>query len=182
MKLRQILQSNYELECVLCSVSDATYCKDCFLPWNPEWKSGIDSEAAGGAGLRLDDPENFVCFQCVAEGEFGLAAKEQLTEDQRGHLAKVEALAEKLGGFPGVELLSALTIPFATKSTKERPASETAAPLPAFARSAVGGQSGSPRAWFEHVRAADAAEERLPNPPDSAFIDPFPANPQPPVG
>ena len=104
----RILQGRYDLECVLCNVSEASRCKDCFLPWNPEWRSRMDSEVFDGyrPASRLDNGETFLCYQCVAEKEYGLDIEHQLTEDQKKQLTKVAGLAEELGVWPGVQVLS----------------------------------------------------------------------------
>ena len=107
----RILQGHYDLQCILCNASEASRCKDCFLPWIPEWRSRMDSEAFAryrplGAASWLDNGETFLCYQCVAEKECQLDVEDQLAEDQKQHLTKVVGLAEELGRFPGVQLLS----------------------------------------------------------------------------
>ena len=104
----RILQGHYDLQCILCNASEASRCKDCFLPWNPEWRSRMDSEVFDGyrPASRLDNSETFLCYQCVAEKEYGLDIEDRLTEDQKKQLTKVVGLAEELGVWPGVQVLS----------------------------------------------------------------------------
>ena len=59
---------------------------------------------------QLHSPDQFVCFQCVSEEEYGLRVRKQLSAQQQEQLAAVERRAEQQGGFPGAEIVQMATI------------------------------------------------------------------------
>ena len=98
--------------CILCAYTEfESLCKDCYVPWLPAWKQtliGVPEYML--RDNQLDNPGQFVCLQCISDEEYGLSARQQLSEEQAEQLDAIELRAEQLGGFPGVEIVEASII------------------------------------------------------------------------
>ena len=97
--------------CILCGHTECeSLCKDCYVPWLPEWTQTMNLPPYLLRDSQLHSRGQFVCLQCVSEEEYGLSARQQLSEEQAEQLDAIELRAEQLGGFPGVEIVEASTI------------------------------------------------------------------------
>ena len=98
--------------CILCAYTEfESLCKDCYVPWLPEWtQTMMNLPPYLLRDSQLHSRGQFVCLQCVSEEEYGLSARQQLSEEQAEQLDAIEFRAEQQGGFPRVEIVSATTL------------------------------------------------------------------------
>jgi len=103
-------------QCVLCAVTDETYCDACFLPWKPQWKRNMNlaqyTRCNSPTVLQLDSIRQLLCYHCIADNQYDLEITNFLSRCQRDQLVRVERQAVETGGFPPPVLLrtSVLTI------------------------------------------------------------------------
>ena len=91
--------------CILCHYTECeSLCKDCYVPWLPEWTQTMNLPPYLLRDSQLHSRGQFVCLQCVSEEEYGLSARQQLSQEQEEQLDAIEFRAEQQGCFPGVEI------------------------------------------------------------------------------
>jgi len=91
--------------CVLCAVTDETYCDACFLPWIPQWKQNMNlvqytRDKNPPTVLQLDSIRQLLCYHCIADNEYDLEIKNLLSGCQADQLERVERQADETDGFP----------------------------------------------------------------------------------
>ena len=78
------------MECMLCGIDNDWVCRDCFVPWHHTWRYRIDLRSAPKWLWQDLKAGGSVCYQCVAEREYGLDVRDSLSSEQKIQLDNIE--------------------------------------------------------------------------------------------
>ena len=102
-------------QCVLCGVTDESYCDACFLPWNPQWKDNMNlvqyTTYNSQTVLQLESDRELLCYHCIADNEYDLEITTLLSECRAEQLERVLRQADETGGFPPIILVRSYELP-----------------------------------------------------------------------